>query len=44
MAAWLVQEISNTWLPDHDKVLIGGRTTQWAGTQGDARLGQVGML
>jgi hypothetical protein len=39
----LMQELSNTWLPDHDKLLIGGRTTKWASTQGDSRLGQVGI-
>jgi hypothetical protein len=36
-----MQELSETWLPDHDKLLIGGSTTKWKGTGGDPSLGQV---
>lgn len=41
MIAPACQEMSDTFMPDSDKLLIGAHTTSWRGTQGDYERGQV---
>lgn len=41
LALLLLQELSCTFMPDQDKLLIGASTTKWAGTRGNHTLGQV---
>jgi hypothetical protein len=36
-----LQELSATFMPDQDKLLIGSSATKWAGTGGNLTLGQV---
>lgn len=39
-----VQELSRTFMPDQDKLLIGARTTSWKGAAGDPSVGQVSTV
>jgi hypothetical protein len=40
-AGAVVQELSCTFMPDQDKLLIGASATKWAGAQGNHLMGQV---